>query len=91
MKKYHSNLKHFFMLIPIHGKHALHFVFFHPFYFALLFILLFAFPTMAQNTPDTVSTENQIEQNVEDAITTSENDDETDWTVVTDYLNDLRK
>ena len=33
----------------------------------------------------------KLKSNVEDAITTSENDDETDWTVVTDYLNDLRK
>ncbi|MCZ2355436.1 MAG: helix-hairpin-helix domain-containing protein [Bacteroidia bacterium] len=38
---------------------------------------------------DTINAERDVEQLIEDAVTSSQEDSETDWTTLTDYLNDL--
>ena len=46
----------------------------------------------AQIPPNTLGNLNEdLDQSIEDAITDFESDDQTDWTIFTDFLNDLRK
>ena len=60
--------------------------------YLLIFMLLILFwPSMVQaQMPD--STEAEIQLLIEDAMTTSDNQNsEQDWTIITDYLNDLTR
>ena len=42
-------------------------------------------------TADSTDAEQEVKQLIEDAVTSSQDDSETDWTVLSDYLNDLIK
>jgi len=60
------------------------------FYLLLLLWILLPVGTLMAQLPD--STEAEINLLIEDAMTTSDNQDsEQDWTIITDYLSDLRR
>jgi len=60
-------------------------------YLITLTLLIFCFPGFLKaQMPD--STESEIQLLIEDAMTTSDNQNsEQDWTIITDYLNDLQR
>lgn len=60
--------------------------------FLFLITLMATFPVQAQVNPDsTEQSDDFLDQVIEDAITDIESDDQTDWTVFTDVLQDLQE
>ncbi len=61
-------------------------------YLSLLFLLVLPAWSQAQVDPDSLrSDESDLNVIIEDAITDIEADESTDWTIFTDYLDDLRR